>query len=139
MNTNKFRSILLIVVVLCFALTAVGCSSTPPGPTVVQVKLNEYNIVMDKTSIPAGDVRFEIENIGTAEHEFVVEPAGVHDEPLSLNGKESEAEEIQPGAKATLEWTLDTAGDYQAACYTKDADGKDHSAKGMVLPFTVTK
>jgi uncharacterized cupredoxin-like copper-binding protein len=139
MKTQRFPSILLIAVVLIFTLTAVGCGSKAAGPTVVQVKLNEYNIVMDQTSIPAGPVRFEIENIGTEEHEFVIEAAGAHDEPFELNGKASEAETIQPGGKATLEWTLDQAGDYQAACYTKNEGAeKDHAEQGMVMAFTVT-
>jgi uncharacterized cupredoxin-like copper-binding protein len=137
MKTNKFPILTVLLIAVVLSLAAVGCSK-PAGPTVVQVKLNEYGIVMDQTSIPPGPVRFEIENIGTEKHEFVIEAAGAHDEPFALDGKESEAEDIEPGAKATLEWTLDQAGDYQAACYVQnEGDSEDHAVKGMVVPFTV--
>jgi uncharacterized cupredoxin-like copper-binding protein len=140
MKTKRFTFILAIAFVLAAALTTAACSSQPAGPTVVQVKLTEYTIVMDKTSIPAGPVRFEIENLGTVEHEFVLESAGAQDEPFELNGVASEAEEIKPGAKTTLDWTFEQPGDFQAACYIKEpTDTEDHAAQGMILPFTVTK
>jgi uncharacterized cupredoxin-like copper-binding protein len=140
MKTNKTLYIFLLAGLLALALTAVACSSSPSGPTVVQAKLNEYSIILDKSTIPAGAVKFEIENIGTEVHEVVLEPAGAHDEPFDVNGEESEAEDIQPGAKATLEWTLDQPGDYQLACYvTNEGDAEDHAMKGMITKFTVTQ
>ena len=138
MKAHK-SSILFVIVVLVIALTAAACSSKPAGPTVVQTKLTEYNIILDQTSVPAGPVRFEIENIGTEEHEVVLEPAGAEDAPFELNGEASEAEEIQPGEKKTLEWTLDP-GDYQLGCYVvNEGDTESHAAKGMVVQFTVTQ
>jgi len=139
MKNRRFSSIVVVAILLAVALTAAACSSQPAGPTVVQVKLNEYNVVMDKTSIPAGPVRFEIENTGTEEHELVLEPAGTKDEPFELDGVESEAEGIPPGGKATLEWTITDAGDYQLSCYvTNEGDTQDHAEKGMITTFTVT-
>jgi uncharacterized cupredoxin-like copper-binding protein len=99
---------------------------------VVNVKLSEYKIEMDKTSIPAGKVKFAIQNVGSLEHEVVLEAADSHDEPFDANGVESEAENIAPGASATLEWTLDTAGQYKLSCYTPG-----HFEQGMFTEFTV--
>jgi uncharacterized cupredoxin-like copper-binding protein len=140
MKTHKPPYFFIFVVLLALVLTVAACSSNSAGPTVVQTKLNEYSIILDKTSIPAGPVRFEIENIGTEEHELVLEPAGAEDEPFELNGKASEAEEIQPGEKRTLEWTLDQPGEYQLACYVvNEGDAVSHAMKGMVTKFTVTQ
>jgi uncharacterized cupredoxin-like copper-binding protein len=130
MNKSLTKVIVLALAILMLSLAA--CSSGSSGPTVVQVKLSEYSIVMDESSIPSGDVRFEIENVGTEDHELVLEPAGTTDEPFEKDGVESEAEDIHPGDKTTLEWTLDP-GDYQLSCYVED-----HAEKGMITPFTVT-
>lgn len=128
-----------ILVLLMLAVALPACSGSGTGPTTVQVKLNEYSIVMDETSIPAGPVSFEIENVGTEDHEVVLEPAGVHDAPFDLNGEESEAEDIHPGDNTTLEWTLEQPGDYQLACYIiNEGDTEGHDDKGMVTTFTVT-
>ena len=138
MKTQKTPYILMAVVLLALALTSAGCSSKSAGPTVVQAKLNEYSIILDQSSIPAGAVKFEFENIGTEEHEVVLEPAGAEDEPFELNGEASEAEGIQPGATATLEWTLEP-GEYQLACYViNEGDTETHAMKGMIVQFTVT-
>lgn len=141
MKTYKTPYIWMFIVLLALALTATACSSSKSsGPTVVQAKLNEFNIILDKTSIPAGQVKFEIENIGTEEHELVLEPSGAEDQPFELNGEASEAEEIQPGETRTLEWTLDQPGEYQLGCYiTDEGETEDHAAKGMVTQFTVTQ
>jgi uncharacterized cupredoxin-like copper-binding protein len=140
MKTHKTPYILMFVVLLALALTAAACSSKPAEPTVVQAKLGEYSIILDKTSIPAGPVKFEFENIGTEEHEAVLELAGAEDEPFELNGEESEAEDIQPGEKRTLEWTLDQPGEYQLACYiVNEGDTESHAMKGMITKFTITQ
>ena len=133
---RKQTAFLLMVVLLLGALSLAACG--PKGPTEVHVKLSEFKVEMDKTSIPAGPVKFIIDNVGALEHEVVLEPAGVNDEPFEANGKESEAEEIEPGKSATLEWTIDKAGQYQLACHV-NKDNADHYAAGMVITFTVTE
>ena len=94
-------------------------------------------MTLDKTSIPAGPVKFIIDNDGASLHEAVLEPAGVDDEPLEANGKESELEDIAPGTKSNLfEWTITAPGKYQLACHV--TEGLDHFTHGMVSTFTVT-
>jgi plastocyanin len=129
---KKRNVVLLMLAVALLGLFATACSSSDSGATEVQVKLSEYVVVMDKTSIPAGPVKFVITNIGAADHELVLEDAGAHDEPFELNGEESEVEDVHPGDTVTLEWDLE-AGDYQLACYFED-----HFEQGMITSFTVT-
>jgi uncharacterized cupredoxin-like copper-binding protein len=135
------KSIFLVTLLALFVVMAslAACTSKPAGPTVVQVKLNEYSIVLDQSSIPAGPVSFEIENVGTEDHEVVLEPAGANDEPFDMDGTESEAEDIHPGDKTTFEWTLDQPGEYQLSCYIiNEGDTESHAMKGMITTFTVT-
>jgi uncharacterized cupredoxin-like copper-binding protein len=93
---------------------------------------------MDKTSIPAGPVTFIIENNGGLVHELVLEKAGQPDTPFEVNGRVSEAEDIESNTSTTLEWTIDEPGEYQLACHV-DRDDVDHYAQGMVQTFTVTE
>ncbi|MCG3212144.1 MAG: hypothetical protein FOGNACKC_05791 [Anaerolineae bacterium] len=130
-------SIGILFVVMLF-LAACGGVQTASGPTEVHVTLNEFKVKMDKTSIPAGAVKFIIDNAGAMEHELVLEKAGDDDMPFEVNGQASEAEAIQPGKTTTLEWTIDKAGQYQLACHV-DKDNVMHYALGMVQPFTVTE
>jgi len=134
------RKTTLILLVAIFSLVAfsLGACGSKGGPTEVHVKLTEFKIEMDKTSIPDGPVKFIIDNAGNEKHEVVLEPAGVNDKALEAGGKTAEAENIQPGASATLEWTIDQPGDYQLGCHI-NANNEDHYALGMVTTFTVTK
>ena len=130
LKLNRFLHILLALVLV---LSIAACGPKGPAVTVVHVTLTEYSVTMDKTSIPAGPVKFIIENVGTIVHEFVLEPGGAHDEPFDNGGYESEAENIEPGATATLEWTITDPGTYQGSCYTPG-----HFEQGMTTTFTVT-
>lgn len=130
----------LVILVAVFSLVAFSLAACggKGGPTEVHVKLSEFKIEMDKTSIPAGPVKFIIDNTGSEKHEVVLEPADSNDQPFEAGGKESEAEDIEPGASATLEWTIDQPGDYQLGCHINE-NNEDHFALGMVTKFTVTK
>jgi uncharacterized cupredoxin-like copper-binding protein len=123
--------------VILFALFLVACGGQAE-PTEVHVTLHEFEVVMDKTSVPAGPVTFIIENTGGLVHELVLEKAGQPDTPFEADGKVSEAEDIEPNTTTTLEWTLDEPGEYQLACHV-DKDDVDHYAQGMVKTFTVTE
>ena len=117
-------------------LTSCGGGSQGGAPAEVQVTLSEYKIVLDKSSIPAGPVKFIISNAGTAVHEVVLEAAGDVDKPFEVNGKESEVEDVGPGKSVTLAWTIDKPGQYQLACHIDEP--RDHYAAGMVTTFAVT-
>lgn len=128
MKKNRFIYLAAMLFVGVAVLTACGGSTEP---AVVNVKLDEFNIELDKSQVPSGDVKFVITNDGTVEHEFVLEPAGTMDEPFEMDGMESEAEDIEPGATTTLEWTL-APGDYHLGCYIEG-----HFEAGMETTFTV--
>ena len=134
---RKSSGILIAAALLLASPALAACASKPAGPTEVHVRLTEFTVEVDKTSLPAGPVRFLIDNAGKEVHEVVLEPAGVNDQPFELNGKASEAEDIQPGQSAVLEWTIDTPGNYQLACHINE-NNEDHYANGMVTTFTVT-
>jgi uncharacterized cupredoxin-like copper-binding protein len=125
--------LLSAVLVVAMALALTGCGGGSPGVTVIHVKLSEYKIELDKTSVPAGPIRFEVQNVGSITHEMVLEPNGADDKPYSDNGKESEVENVEPGKSATLDWTIDTPGTYQLGCHVPG-----HFEQGMVTTFTVT-
>jgi uncharacterized cupredoxin-like copper-binding protein len=135
------RSVVLIgAAASAVLLSLAACShkaAVTPTPE-VHVKLTEYKVELDKTTIPAGPVKFVIENAGQDTHELVLEPAGVDDKPLEANGKESEAEDIKAGTSTSFEWTIDKPGEYQLACHIKE-DDTDHYGSGMVAKFTVTR
>jgi uncharacterized cupredoxin-like copper-binding protein len=120
----------LLVAGLLLALAA--CSGQSAGPTVIHATLNEMTVVLDKTSVPAGPVTFEITNEGAIEHELVLELAGSDDLPFEAGGVESEAEHIQSGGTASFQWTLEP-GEYQLSCHIPG-----HFEAGMYTYFTVT-
>lgn len=130
---RKQSAFLFVVILVAAALTLAACGGKASGPTEVHVTLTEFRIEMDKTSVPAGPVTFIIDNTGAVVHEVVLEPVGAKDEPFEVGGKKSEAEDIDAGKSAMLEWTIDQAGQYQLACYVPG-----HFEAGMVTTFTVT-
>ncbi|MEK6222232.1 MAG: plastocyanin/azurin family copper-binding protein, partial [Chloroflexota bacterium] len=85
----------------------------------------------DVDSIPAGHVTFEIENTGAIVHELVLEAPDSKNEPFEVDGVESQAKDIEPGATVSFEWDLE-AGDYQLSCYLPG-----HFEAGMYAPITV--
>jgi uncharacterized cupredoxin-like copper-binding protein len=134
---RKLTALALLAVFILSGLALAACGSKASGPTVVKVTLTEFKVAMDKNTIPAGPVTFQIQNDGKETHEVVLEPAGVNDEPFEANGKASEAEDIPAGGTATLDWTIDKAGQYQLACHINE-NNEDHYASGMVTTFDVT-
>jgi uncharacterized cupredoxin-like copper-binding protein len=138
-NVRKKTIVSIMAILSVAALSLAACSGkssarpTQAPVTEVHVKLTEFKVDLDKTSIPAGPVKFVIVNAGTLVHEIVLEPAGATDQPWEANGKVAEAEDIEVGQSATLEWTLDTPGEYQLGCHVPG-----HYEAGMVATFTAT-
>ena len=132
---KHFSVLALSLVALSLALAACGGggSSTAAGSTEVHVKMTEFKFELDKTSVPAGPVKFVFENAGSVVHEAMVERAGDANKPLEANGKKAEVLDIAPGKSVTLEWTFDQPGNYQLTCHLPG-----HYEAGMVTNLTVT-
>jgi iron uptake system component EfeO len=120
------------------------------GGTPVAVTLQEFSVLPDPDSVPAGSVTFTVTNDGPDDvHEFViiqtdldpgdlpVDDTGAVDE--SGDGIEviDEIEDIPVGE--TVEITVDlAAGAYVLVCNIYDADEDEaHYAMGMRAAFTV--
>ncbi len=143
---KRSRVVAIPLLILTVALVLVGCSqanaakstneppATPVPVTDVEVTLSEFKVELDNSQVPTGPIRFVIQNKGTVVHELTLEPMGANDEPFVVEGKESEATDIEPGQSVTLEWTLDTPGVYQVACHLPG-----HYEAGMVTTFQVVQ
>lgn len=145
----------LVVALVSFVLLAlVGCTSsgTATGGGTVAVALQEWAIVLDTTSIAAGEVTFNVKNAGPNDpHELVVVRTDLS--PLALptdaDGKAleeaagvetiGEIEEMEPGATGSATFDL-KPGKYVLICNVLEKDaGKTeaHYKLGMLVPFTV--
>jgi predicted lipoprotein with Yx(FWY)xxD motif/uncharacterized cupredoxin-like copper-binding protein len=108
--------------------------ASPMAAETVVVTLNEYTITPAITTFKVGQpYTFVVKNVGTITHEMVLEPAGVDDEPLEINGHESEVENVDPGQTKSMTWTFTSPGEYQMACHVKG-----HYEAGMVVKIHVT-
>jgi hypothetical protein len=130
--------------------TAAG-DTTPASGTVINVLLNEFSVVPDASTAPAGEITFLATNEGPDdEHEFVIirsdlEPGAL---PTSEDGSvpESEVDLVDDiegmGVCETGEVTVDLeAGAYVFICnlVQEEDDGtiESHYQKGMHRGFTV--
>lgn len=142
-----------VVLAATLALAASACSSDDgdggDGSTVA-VTLQEFAIAANPTSVPAGEITFEAENIGPDDlHEMVVFRTDLAPEALPTNddGSANEAgegveligeiEEFPVGETQTATFDLE-AGSYVLICNIYDADEVEaHYQEGMRLAFTV--
>jgi uncharacterized cupredoxin-like copper-binding protein len=92
-----------------------GASGGEPGGIVVDVSMTEFEVEMDQTDFPVGvPVTFNITNDGAIEHELILEPLDVINEPLS---EDVEARGVLPGDTVSFTYTFDQAGTLQLACH----------------------
>lgn len=170
---NGMRSRRLGVVLIALSLAAVGCSATTDSPsagaggeatsvavpsagagggaTSVAVTLQEWAVLPESDSAPAGDVTFTVTNEGPEDiHEFVVlktdlDPAEL---PVDADGVVSEAgegievidevEDLPVGESQDLTVTLE-AGSYVLLCNIWSEDESEaHYTMGMRVAFTAT-
>jgi uncharacterized cupredoxin-like copper-binding protein len=134
--------------IMGLGLVAAGCGG---GGEDVSVTLQEFAVGADPSSVSAGSVTFDIDNIGPDDtHEFVVirtdlDPTAL---PTDENGAVDEegggmevvdeVEDIPVGDTPTLEVEL-TAGSYVLICNIFDeAEQEAHYQEGMRTGFTVS-
>ncbi len=130
------KSAWLAVVFLVLGLFFSGFAwDTQAGerPVEVTVSLQEYKVVLSRTNLPAGvPIQFTFKDMGSVVHEAVLEKAGMVDEPLEIEGKEAEVEDLQPGETRSITWTIEEVGAYQLACHIAG-----HFEGGMLGLFNV--
>jgi uncharacterized cupredoxin-like copper-binding protein len=126
--------------------------SNDEGAT-VNVTLTEWAVVLDKNSVPAGNVFFHVTNAGTQfKHEFVVIKTDLAPDalPADSTGRVDEeagagityigeVEELEIGATGDVSLPM-TAGKYVLICNIVEAGGEhqSHYNQGMRVAFTVT-
>jgi uncharacterized cupredoxin-like copper-binding protein len=118
-------------------------STKGDGGTQVAVTLDDYSIEPSSTSVPAGDIAFNVENVGATKHEMVVIRTDVDVADIPVENHEAneeapgmtpigEVEDVQPGASAELNLTLEP-GRYLFLCNIAK-----HFERGMVTEFQVS-
>lgn len=159
-QASRFRAALPAVLALALSACATsgGASATAGGggdgggaATAVNVTLQEWAVVPDAESVPAGDVTFTVTNDGPEDvHEFVIlktdldagdlptdEHGAVEEEGEGMEVVD-EIEDIPVGETQELAVSLE-AGNYVLLCnvYSEDED-EAHYQMGMRTAFEVT-
>jgi uncharacterized cupredoxin-like copper-binding protein len=116
--------------------TSSASNTTSTGPSTVNASLGEYFIKLDKTSIPTGQVRFNVSNDGKIKHEFVILKTNIAPGKLPLKDGDANEETAEspgevPGIASGKKKTLDVVlkpgkfvllcnlpGHYKAGQYT---------------------
>lgn len=150
----------LFAIAALIAACTSGTTATPaasvagPGTSTVNVTLQEFAVLPDVASVPAGSVTFVVNNVGPEDvHEMVVIKTdfGVLDLPVDGDGKVmedgagmsiiGEIEDIEIGATEQVSLDLD-AGKYLLICniLQTEPDGslESHYRMGMSTAFEVT-
>ncbi|HEX9737612.1 MAG TPA: hypothetical protein VGA91_00125 [Candidatus Limnocylindria bacterium] len=126
-----------------------ACTPSPTATT-VNVSLQEWAVVPDETSVPAGEITFSVTNDGPNDvHEFVILRTDLDpgDLPVDEHGAVTEAgegievideiEDIPVGETQEVSADL-AAGSYVLLCNIYSADEDEaHYAEGMRIAFTV--
>lgn len=157
--TGRHRIVILALVAIGALVAACGGTaasptSAPPAASTVKVTLQEFAVVPDVASVPAGTVTFVATNAGPDDvHELVVIKwdLAVDDLPVDADGKVTEdvagvtsigeVEDVEIGATKEVALPLE-AGKYVLICniLQTEPDGslEAHYQVGMRTAFEVT-
>jgi hypothetical protein len=153
------RGIQILAIVALLTLSLAACqtsasespaASAAAGGTTVNVTLQEWAVVPDAESAPAGAITFVVTNDGPDDvHEFVILRTDLDpgDLPVDEHGAVTEAgegievvdeiEDIPVGETQEVSAELE-AGSYVLLCNIYSADEDEaHYAEGMRIAFTV--
>ena len=143
---------LLAMGALIVACTSAGSSASATdgagGATTINVTLQEFSVILDSATAPAGEVTFHVTNDGPEDvHEFVIFKTDLAPDalPTAEDGSVDEAgegvelideiEDIPVGESQDVTVTLD-AGSYALICNIVES-GEVHYTLGMRTGFTV--
>lgn len=137
----------------CFAPSRFFPTRTPtPVPTTVNITLQEFSVIPDRASVPAGRIHFHVSNVGEDMHEFLVirtdlapdmlptEDDGSYEEDGPGTDLLDEIELVPSGESRDLDIDL-SAGKYVLICnmvhVEDDGEVEVHYQLGMRTAFTV--
>lgn len=142
--------LLILPALALAALFVVACGDSGEGGK-IEVTLTEWEISIDKDSVPRGPIDFTINNDGDETHEFVViktdiaadelqttDDGSVDEDAPGIDVKQ-EVEDIESGDKTGRTYELD-AGNYVLICNIVDGEGEpteSHYENGMRQGLTV--
>ncbi len=153
-NRMRRRPVLAATIGAALVLGACASDASPSpaadGDTEIEVTLQEWAIIADRNSAPAGEITFVITNDGPDDiHELVifqtdlapaalpVDDRGVVDESGGELVVVDEVEDIAVGATVELNVNLES-GAYVLVCNIYDEDEAEaHYAEGMRSGFSV--
>jgi uncharacterized cupredoxin-like copper-binding protein len=127
-----------------------GTTAAAGGGTEVDVTLQEFSVIPEADSADAGEITFNVENVGPDDvHEFVIVKSELEPDALPTNPDGSmdetgegvevidEIEDIPVGETQTLTVDLE-AGSYVLVCNIFDeTENEAHYEQGMRTAFTV--
>jgi len=137
-----------ICTLIAIASIGLGACSSDSGKT-VNVTAADFSLKPDVSSVPAGDVKFDVKNTGAFTHEMVVvkvadasdlptKPDGeVDEDKVSEPDRMGEVEDVFPGKSKTVKLKLEP-GKYVLFCNKNDGAQAVHFKEGMHADFTVT-
>jgi uncharacterized cupredoxin-like copper-binding protein len=154
------KTLIRLVMLSILALGATSCAEDPDdtlsagngttiitaadGSTLVIGSVNEWDVVVNQTTVSAGNTTFLISNKGTIPHEFLVVKTNFEDGKIPIDpatnrfSEEGEGLEVvdeisewKSGTTESLTLSLE-AGKYQLLCNIEA-----HYANGMHVAFTV--
>lgn len=155
-HTRRRQAAGITTVIAVLALVAGACGDDDGGEETgaggaIEITLQEFAVLPSPDSAPAGEVTFNVTNVGPEDvHEFVVfatdlapdalptAPDGSVDETGEGVELIDEIEDIAVDATPTLTVTLD-AGSYVLICNIVEEEGADtivHYQQGMRVGFT---
>ncbi|MEO6198226.1 MAG: hypothetical protein ABIP58_09015 [Dehalococcoidia bacterium] len=136
--------LLILPALALTALFLVACGDSGEGGK-IEVTLTEWEISIDKDSVPRGPIEFTIKNDGDETHEFVViktdiaadelettDDGSVDEDAPDIDVKQ-EVEDIESGDKTGRTYELD-AGSYVLICNIvdeEDGETESHYENGM--------
>lgn len=119
------RAVRLVPVLLAAAAGAAGCGYDPePEPVenaTIGLRLDEFRIMPQAVSAPAGPLRLIIRNLGALPHNIAVET-------IPEIGSEQAAEElartatVHSGERAEVDFTILEPGEYRLVCTIANHD-----------------
>jgi uncharacterized cupredoxin-like copper-binding protein len=135
------RLLFFLMASLAVASVLAACGGASSGPVTVNITAKDFKFETSQTTFQVGvPYHFVVKNEGTVPHEIMImepmEGTGMDMEEMdALALAHIEADELEPGDTATLDYTFEEAapeGTLEFACHVKG-----HYEQEMRLPIVV--